>query len=78
LEAHGADGAEQDVSILTARCVEMASTLGFSEAALDQTVGILSPYIGTKLTAVNSSRESGMPSQEVQLDPILREIDRGS
>ena len=64
---------------MTARCVEMASTLGFSKAALDQTVGILSAYIGAKLTAVNRfERESGVHGQGVQLDPILREIDRGS
>lgn len=52
-EAHGAVGAEQDISILTARCVEMASTLGFSEAALDRDVGSRSAYIGAKLAAVN-------------------------
>ena len=52
-EAHGAVGAEQNVSILTARCVEMASTLGFSKAALEQDVGSLSAYIGAKLAAVN-------------------------
>jgi hypothetical protein len=38
----------------------MASTLGFSKAALDQTVGIVSAYIGAKLTAVNRfERERG-------------------
>ena len=52
-EPHGAVGAEQDVSILIARCVEMASTLGFSKAALDRDVGSLSAYIGAKLAAVN-------------------------
>lgn len=40
-QAHGAVDAEQGVSILTARCVEMASTFGFSKTALDQQVGNL-------------------------------------
>ena len=52
-EAHGAVGAEQDISVLTGRCVEMASTLGLSRAALDQEVGNLSTYIGTKLGTAN-------------------------
>jgi hypothetical protein len=52
-EAQGAVGAEQDVAILTSRCVEMASTLGLSRAALDQEVGNLATYIGTKLGAAN-------------------------
>lgn len=62
---------------MIARCVEMASTLGFSKAALDRDVGSLSAYIGAKLAAVNRfERESGVSSRDVQLDP--REIDRGS
>ena len=52
-EAHGAVGAEQDVSVLTARCVEMASTLGFSKEALDQQIANLPAYIGAKLVVVN-------------------------
>ena len=52
-ESHGAAGAEQGVPALTRRCVEMASTIGLSEAALDTEVGDLSIYIGSKLTAAN-------------------------
>ena len=53
-EADSAVGAEQDVSILTGRCLETASTLGLSKGALEQEVGDLSAYIGSKLVAVNS------------------------
>ena len=53
-EADSTVGAEQDVSILTGRCLETASTLGLSKAALEQEVGNLSAYIGSKLVVVNS------------------------
>lgn len=53
-EASSAVGAEQDVSILTGRCLETASTLGLSKAALEQEVGNLSAYIGSKLVVVNN------------------------
>ena len=53
-EGNGAQGAEQDVSALTARCVEMASSLGFSEAALEQEVGDLAAHISAKLITANA------------------------
>jgi hypothetical protein len=53
-EADSAVGAEQDVSILTGRCIETASILGLSKADLEQEVGNLSAYIGSKLVVVNS------------------------
>jgi hypothetical protein len=53
VERHGAIGAEQSVHALTVRCVEMASSIGLSRAALDQEVGDLSTYIGAKLAAAN-------------------------
>ena len=53
-EADSTVGAEQDVSILTGRCLDAASTLGLSRAALEQEVGNLSAYIGSKLVVVNS------------------------
>jgi len=53
-EADSTVGAEQDVSVLTGRCLETASTLGLSKAALEQEVGNLSAYIGSKLVVVNS------------------------
>lgn len=50
---HGTRGPEQDVSALTRRCVEMASSLGLTRATLDQQVGDLPTYIGQKLAAAN-------------------------
>jgi hypothetical protein len=52
-EVHGTIGAEQDVSALAVRCVWMASTLGFSKAALEQEGRNISAYIGSHLLAVN-------------------------
>lgn len=53
-EAGRAVGAEQNVSILTGRCIETASSLGLSKSALEQEVGNLSAYIGSRLVVVNS------------------------
>ncbi|HXI08986.1 MAG: hypothetical protein ACRC1G_19300 [Bradyrhizobium sp.] len=52
-ESHGAGGAEQDVHALARRCLEMASSVGLSKAALDAEVGDLSIYIDAKLIAAN-------------------------
>jgi hypothetical protein len=53
-ERDGANGAEQGVLALTNRCVEMASSIGLSRAALDQEVGDLSAYISAKLAKANT------------------------
>jgi hypothetical protein len=52
-EQHGAAGADQSVPALTRRCVEMASSIGLSKAALDAEVGGLTIYIGSRLAAAN-------------------------
>ena len=52
-EQRGAAGAEQNAPVLTRRCVEMASSVGLSQAALDDEVGSLSSDIGAKLAAAN-------------------------
>lgn len=54
-------GAEQDVAVLTGRCIEMASTLGLSRAILDQEVGDISTYISTRLASANRL-ERGRPA----------------
>lgn len=53
-EQGGALGAEQDVSALTSRCLEMASSLGLSKAALEQEVGDLAAYIKARLMTANA------------------------
>ena len=53
-ERNGAIGAEQDVSALASRCLEMASSLGLSKAALEQEVGDLAAYINAQLMMVNA------------------------
>jgi hypothetical protein len=53
-EQRGAAGAE------LRRCVEMASSVGLSQTALDEEAGGLSSYIGAKLAAANKL-ERGRP-----------------
>lgn len=54
-ERNGAIGAEQDVSALASRCLEMASSLGLSKAALEQEVGDdLTAYINAQLMRANA------------------------
>jgi hypothetical protein len=60
-EQRGAAGAEQNAPVLTRRCVEMASSIGLSQAALDEEVGGPSSYIGAKLAAANKL-ERGRPA----------------
>lgn len=52
-ELQGSTGAEQRVSVLAGRCLEMASSVGLSRAALEQEVGDLPVYISAKLAAAN-------------------------
>ncbi|QPF82546.1 hypothetical protein IC762_22645 [Bradyrhizobium genosp. L] len=52
-EPRGALGAEQSVPALTLRCGEMAASVGLSKATLDEEVGDLSNYIGSRLAAAN-------------------------
>jgi hypothetical protein len=54
-ERNGALGAERDVSALTGRCVEIASSLGISMVALNREVGDLTAYINAKLITANAS-----------------------
>jgi hypothetical protein len=53
-------GAGQDAPVLPRRCVEMASSIGLSQA-LDEEAGGLSSYIGAKLAAANKL-ERGRPA----------------
>ena len=53
-ERNGALGAEQDASALTSRCVDMASSLGLSNAALEQELGDPAAYINAKLMTANA------------------------
>ena len=53
-ERNGALGAEQDASALTSRCVDMASSLGLSNAALEQEHGDPAAYINAKLMTANA------------------------
>ena len=60
-ERNGAPGAEQDVSALTSRCVEMALSLGLSKAALEQEVGDLAVYINGQLMTANALERGQRP-----------------
>jgi hypothetical protein len=53
VEQFGAPGAEQDTIELTRRCIDMATSLGLSEADLEAEVGDLEAYIKQRLAAVN-------------------------
>lgn len=77
-EAHGAVGAEQGVSILTARCVEMASIFGFSKTALDQQVGNLASVHWREARSGQWVGESARRDERCRLTRSYeKEVDRG-